>query len=61
MSALYFDDFFRVDLKNFILLFQIYFLENEKQVYIGYLLNHTLDTRIYLAAQYQEALFKRLL
>jgi len=61
VSSLYYDKFYRVDLKNYILLFQIYFMENGDQIYIGYLLKNTMDSRFYLIELLQQSLFKKLL
>lgn len=57
----YLGDFFRIELKNFILLTQIYSLEDEEQILIGYLLKNNLMTRLELAECFQSFLFKKML
>jgi hypothetical protein len=57
----YLGEFFRIELQNYILLTQVYNLENKQQIFIGYLLKNDLATRLDLAECYQSFLFKKML
>ena len=57
----YLGEFFRIELENYILITQIYNLENNQQIFIGYLLKNDLLTRLDLAECYQSFLFKKML